>query len=79
MRLFKHAAVAMGLQGKYDCGDLQATDFFQRSCDCVIGIEKGKENVEKGGMYPDKNTIKDFIQNATKPTIPTKEDDGMPF
>lgn len=83
----RHAADTFGLLDKYEAGILMASDFFNKTGKCKMGIEK-----DKTGQYPDKNKIVDYVKRgvgmAMPTTLPSKEsvatgalpiDDEIPF
>ncbi len=65
----RHAAEACGLLDRYEQGELSASDFIGRFGQAQLGIQK-----DKGGQYPDKNNIVDYIKNSSGIAI-SKESD----
>ena len=60
----RHFCYAVGLGHVYEAGELTAEACRGRSGRCVIGIEK-----DSGGVYPDKNKIRDYVvADSTKKT-----------
>jgi methylmalonyl-CoA mutase N-terminal domain/subunit len=57
----RHACDAFGLLAKYETGSLRAFDFEGRVGKAKIGIE-----VDKNGVYPDKNKIDDYVCREAK-------------
>ncbi len=68
----RHFCQVTGLIEKYEDGELTADDCIGKMGGCLIGIQK-----HKTGAYPDKNVIKDYIDNSGNVTSPDKED--IPF
>lgn len=71
----KHAAVACGLQDKYEQGFLDDVDFVGKT-----GKLKLKVTKDKNGQYPDKNDVADYIvpKNA-QDAAPSFINDTIPF
>lgn len=75
----RHAADTFGILHKYESGSLVATDFYGKSGKCKMGIQR-----DKGGQYPDKNVITDYIKREKQPVIESVAtgaliDDEIPF
>lgn len=49
-----------GIQDLYDGGSFTAQDCIDKTGYVKIGVEKGKES-PKGGTFPDKNTVKWYV------------------
>jgi hypothetical protein len=79
IKLLKHFCDISGLQDKYQLGEVLALDCLHKMGKVEIGIEKGKPKLE-GGMYPDKNIVKDYIKTTKLEIEPVKFiDDSLPF
>lgn len=55
-RKFKHACYCFGLQDMYESGRVSSSAFNGKKGSGIIGIQK-----DKGGEYPDKNSIRDYL------------------
>ncbi len=71
----RHFCAVTGLMRNYEDGNLEAEDCIGKSGKAEIIIQPGSEN-PKGGYYPDKNSIKDYIagDKYAKPTKPENND-----
>lgn len=90
IKLLKHFCDVNGLQDNYNAGEISDILCKGKSGGCVmIGIEGEKPN-NKGGVYPAKNIVKDYIvapqgstlsPGAMKPLPEMKNefDDTIPF
>lgn len=83
----RHFCEYTGLLDKYDSGNLTAADCIGKSGVCEIIVQAGQEKYD-GGKYPDKNAVKDYIENnkatMSKDPIPVVTehpsfDDSIPF
>ncbi len=57
MRKIKHFCYSVGLEQKYESGELNAYECENKSGNLIIGIQK-----DKTGKYPDKNSVYDFLK-----------------
>lgn len=83
VKLIKHFCDVNGMQNWYQSGDIQANSCLNKSGGMVqIGTQLPKSD-GKGGMYPAKNIVKDYIiGNPTSKLNPIKNefnDDALPF
>ncbi len=80
----RHFAESTGLLDKYNHGELLAEDCVHRCGKVELAIEKGSPK-QDGGMYPDKNTVKDYVVSdetfvkTTQSKIDPAFDDSIPF
>ena len=77
----RHFAESTGLIDKYNYGELMAHDCIGKCGKVELLIEKGPHN-PNGGMYPDKNTVKDYVLAKTGEMpikIDPNFDDTIPF
>ena len=66
----RHAAVTLGLEAKYDSGQIAARDFAGKE-----GWAKIKITSDKTGTYPDKNEVGDYVtepKSVATSSVPTK-------
>jgi hypothetical protein len=76
----RHAAVCCGLEANYDAGNLLANDFAGKMGKLKLKIQK-----DKSGLYPDKNTVGDYVTTADvsvsiiSPNGTAIADDTIPF
>lgn len=78
MAKVRHFASATGLLPQYEKGELRAADCIDKTGQCQIGIEKGKD------PYPDKNKIADYAPTPAKgapliASVTELPDDEIPF
>jgi hypothetical protein len=76
----KHFCEVAGILNQYDAGDLAASDCINKSGKVEIQMQKGKPN-PKGGNYPDRPNVKDYVVNGTATNKKSFEDDSgdIPF
>lgn len=83
----KHFCDIVGLVDKYEAGTLHADDCMYKMGRVSIDIQKGNAN-PNGGMYPDKNVVKDYVvapaSSVNVPLTPANKvdpelDDEIPF
>lgn len=72
----RHFAASTGLLPMYEKGDLPAEAMVGRAGKLMLGIEK-----DKGGVYPDKNKVSDYIPMNGKliGSADPELDDAIPF
>ncbi len=70
-----HFTETTGLAENYKAGNLRADDCVGRAGNVEIIVQKGQVN-PMGGMYPDKNAVKDYLENKI---LSAKKDDSPPF
>lgn len=80
----KHFAKAVGMLKEYEAGNLDVLEMYGKTGKCKIGTSK-----DKTGQYPDKNTVKDYVEasvNAVSPAAGLQKardsgdlDDEIPF
>lgn len=76
--LFKHGCTALLGEAKFKSGEIFASDFIGKSCDAIIGIERG----EYDGKKTEKNIVIDFLPRtapAPERNAPPASDEEMPF
>jgi len=66
-----HACDALGLNDRYDSGELDASDFDGKAGQVILYIQKGQNG------YPDKNAVADYVRpkggaaaHAVTPRVP---------
>lgn len=82
----RHACYTTGLDTFYESGDIPAYAFDKKIVLCVVKIKKG-ESDNKGGFYPDKNVITDYLdKNKSSQAVSQSDakksdpiDDEIPF
>jgi hypothetical protein len=79
-KLIKHFCDVNGLQNEYNSGTLSAASCLNKDGGRVlIGVEPEKDN-GKGGKWPAKNIVKDYVQAPPGSlTRPLPIDDDVPF
>ena len=80
----RHCAEACGLVERYESGELDETLFVGKTGTLKLGIQK-----DKTGQYADRNSVKDYIVDGEKVSIPKSPlqevldeddtDDDIPF
>lgn len=74
----RHFAEATGMLAEYEKGELRSHDMVGKTGRCQVIIKK-----DKGGEYPDKNAISDYVSggavSAPKPGPAPLVDDEIPF
>lgn len=81
----RHFAESIGLIAQYEHGEIRAEQMITRTGKCQVGIQK-----DKGGQYPDKNVIRDYViaapaasvakANGTRQAAHAPDlDDNIPF
>jgi hypothetical protein len=86
VKLLKHFCDVNNMQDLYQSGDVPADRCLNKSGGIVqIGTQEAKPD-GRGGMYPAKNIVKDYVfENASSklnPIPPVKnnfDDDALPF
>lgn len=87
----RHSAVTLNLEEKYNSGLLAADNYLGKAGWAKVGIKKDK--LKKGEpsreLYPDQNTILDYVEEPddepvptsgkASPKIATEDDDEIPF
>ncbi len=74
----KHFCEITGQLDKYETGCLFPEDCIFKMGKVEVGVEVGKPN-DKGGMYPDKNTILDYIKSEADAAPATDKKADVPF
>lgn len=82
IRKIKHFCDATGLQEEYKKGQIRDS-FLGLTGEVDIDIEEKQSN-GKGGFYPEKNIVVDYVKNPTKQAAPELKaepafDDDIPF
>ena len=72
----RHFAVNCGLIEKYEKGELSAQDCKYKSGKLELIVQKGKENKIEGGMYPDRNSVKDYVGDEVPLSAVTSKQDS---
>ena len=72
----KHFSKVSGLLVKYEHGTIFATDCIGKSGKVEVIIQKGQPN-PNGGVYSDKNSIKDYIESSMPSSAVTKPKDDF--
>ena len=78
----KHFCDAIGFEGEYAKGSFDPSLCLNRTGSARIGVQKGNQNEDGSGYYPDKNTIKDYIKcekPLEKVAIDLDLNDNVPF
>lgn len=74
--------LAIGAEHHYRNGTLRQSDCINKSGKLELTIEPGKDKPD-GGVYPDKNSVKRYLEKDTKVTgsspQPADFDDDIPF
>lgn len=70
----KHFCEAIGLGKEYLAGKLDLEKCLNRSGECVINIQKGTAR-EDNTLYPDKNSVRDYIVNDLPQEKPVDKND----
>jgi hypothetical protein len=55
----RHFAYTIGMSNEYEAGQLDAASLQGRSGKVTLAVEKGRDD-GKGGLFPDKNNVKDY-------------------
>jgi hypothetical protein len=82
----RHFCEHTGLLAKYEAGELTAADCLDKTGVCEVIVQPGQDKYD-GSKYPDKNAIKDYLQNKSsisKDPLPETTghpafDDDIPF
>lgn|SRR3982750_488328 len=74
LRKIRHFCYAAGLESSYEEGKLNASQCSGRTGKLKIGIQKDKE-----GVYPDKNSVQDYIFIKKNTLAENPIDDEIPF
>jgi hypothetical protein len=69
----KHFCDSIGLVETYARGSFEPHEFLNRSGRCLVGIQKGKTK-DDGSIFPDKNSIKDYIKRDVRSPLPEKSE-----
>ncbi len=72
----RHFAESVELLDLYNAGEMFAPDCVGRCGKVELLVEKGARKPD-GTMYPDKNTVKDYVPSLAKIELPF--DDTIPF
>jgi hypothetical protein len=62
----KHFCEAVGLEDKYLAGEFGLDDCSHKTGYVRLGIQKGKPR-DDGGMFPDKNSVADYVKPSEVP------------
>lgn len=82
IKLLKHFCDVVGLQDKYQTGEILAADCLGKIGRALIGFKPGDKKPD-GGYYPDKNIVEDYV-NEINSMQKNKQDnsftsDDLPF
>ncbi len=69
----RHFAEGCGLLDKYNLGQINADDCFNRSGKVDLIIQKGKPKPDGDGNYPDRNSVKDYVKSGIKPDVASNQ------
>lgn len=80
----RHFCESHGMLDKYNAGQLTAADCWNKQGKAEVIVQPGKPN-PNGGMYPSRNSVKDYVVGVVgepapiKPTVKDDFDTDLPF
>jgi hypothetical protein len=77
----RHFCSTHNMLDKYESGTLWPADCYNKQGSLDLIVQAGKPN-PKGGIYPDRNSVKDYIVIEGQPIAPVKDkdfDQDLPF